>query len=133
MPILENKISLLVPSTSEFSRDVSDIEFFRRSEYVAGKFVKLFGGVTVLDSTGKAPDAYGNLIDEKIRIVYSWMSEKSMIDNYQSIITMAKRLGKKWYQSTMILESVSNGKEFAELINVHEEKEKVTLSVNGKS
>ncbi len=131
MAILDNKISLFVPSTGEFGRDITDLEFSRRINEVSEKFAKIFGGATTILGQGKGPDSTRKLVDEKIGIVYSVMNKKQFGDHYQSIVSMGKRLGEQWFQASVLIEAFQDGKYFSELVDVDAKKSSVLSVKNG--
>ena len=129
--IFSSKISFFVPSTGEFGRDITDLEFTRRSAEIADHFTSLFGGSTIVNATGNGKDTTGKIVNEKIKIVYSFMSVKSLLDHYDSIIRLAKRSADKWYQETVVLEGFTDGKYFAQLVTAKQKKSGVMTVTNG--
>lgn len=114
--ILENKIGFYVPSTGENGRDISDLELDQRTAFIAHRFAGLFGGSTTINGFGNWIDNSGNLVNEKIKIVSSYMTKNQLDDHYASVVSLAKRKIKQWYQTSIFLENVVDGRTFVEFI-----------------
>ncbi len=120
--ILENKIGFYIPSTGKNGQDISDLELDQRTAVIANRFAELFGGSTTTEAFGNWIDNGGNLVNEKVKIVSSYMTKNQLDDHYAGILALAKRKVKAWYQTSIFLENVTDGKVFSESVENTQEK-----------
>ena len=102
---LDSKIGLYVPSTGNDGKDVDDLTFAKRASKIGRKFALLFGGSTSIDAYGHWIDASGKLIDEKIKIIYSFAGQDTLDQHYNDLVQYAGKLARQWSQECISLET----------------------------
>ena len=100
MDFLNNKISIYVPSTIE--GNIPIIKQYRAS--VAKLLCRFFGGATDIVTEGYYLANNGELIKERINIVYSFCSDEQLKNNLPKVIKICEYLKKEMQQECISLE-----------------------------
>lgn len=102
---MKKSVVVYVPSTSQASVNISKVQLKRRVNQVKKFLSKLFGGFTSTDSAGGYTGNSGELIEEKIIRVKSFMEEDKWTEiNKGKLICQVKLWCKLWSQESMGVE-----------------------------
>jgi hypothetical protein len=100
--MLENKISIYIPTTEDISEENLKLgEYFKN--FTLKEFSKLHGGATAIESEGAYIDNKGNLIIEKVYIVFAFVKE---LDSYtiRSTEDIGRHIQEKMKQETILVQ-----------------------------
>ena len=77
--ILNNRLAIIVPSTTDFDQPADDLhyEWIGRAQQW---FVEQFGGFTSINGFGGYKDGNGNVVTEKVVVIYAGASDLSKVD-----------------------------------------------------
>lgn len=103
---LSEKIAVYVPST-QYDRPLPESEYQRYVTQAKTLFSQLFGGATAIEADGSWV-SNGQLITEKITIVYSYSDEFSE-DQLDAVKQFAKQLLRELEQDAISIEYSRNG------------------------
>lgn len=96
MITLRNKIAFYVPATYG--------NLLERSLDIAERFANLFGGSTITDATGLYTLETGEVVTEKVKIVYAYTNNDTLDANREAIIDLAIESRDAWQQESIALE-----------------------------
>ena len=101
---LKSRIAFYVPSTDE-NGNIPIAQHDERSEYISSWFARLFGGSTAVNNvTGCWIDNDNKLVQESIKIVYSFCSSEDLERHYDEIIKTAVNHCQYWNQESIAIE-----------------------------
>ena len=98
---LNAKICIYVPSTIEVNKPIDNKEF---CAYVQRKLSEMFGGATTSEAFGSYVCNNGEILNEKVSIVYSFCSTEQIIDKIEEVVNICNYLKKEMSQESILLE-----------------------------
>ena len=98
---LNTKVCIYVPSTIEVNKPIDNSEF---CSYVQRKLSEMFGGATTNEAYGSYVCNNGELLNEKVSIVYSFCSTDQIIENIEKVVEICEYLKKEMSQESILLE-----------------------------
>lgn len=101
MEFLDNKISIYVPSTYNVNNEINNRIYVI---YVMKELSNIFGGATEIQANGCYLSNNGELIEEKINIIYSYCSKEQLEENMNKIIAICELLKNDMQQECISLE-----------------------------
>lgn len=98
---LDSKIAIYVPSTNNVNKSVDNsaqvLEVIKRMS-------KMFGGATASDAVGGWVANDGEIVVEKVKIIYSFCSTDDLKANFDAILDICNWLKKEMTQEAITLE-----------------------------
>ena len=94
------QVAIVVPSTKEKSKPLTDTGFKKRVETTAKEFSERFGGDTSIKGKGDYT-SNGKLIREDVVVVESSMTKKDYLKNKKEIENFIKEKQKNWGQESI--------------------------------
>lgn len=98
---LNTKVAIYVPSTIDVNKPIDNSEF---CAYVQRKLSEMFGGATTNEAYGSYVCNNGELLNEKVSIVYSFCSSSQIMKNIESVVQICEYLKKEMSQESILLE-----------------------------
>lgn len=98
---LDCKVSIYVPSTIEVNKPVDNTE---KVINTIKQLSKMFGGATASNAFGGWLSASGNVVTEKVTIVYSFCSSLQLRENIEEIYSICQELKVSMKQEAITLE-----------------------------
>jgi len=102
---MDNKVSIYVPSTVNVNQRINNN---KQVMAIIKKLSLLFGGATSYKCTGGWVADNGDIVTEKVNIVYSFCDKKSLNNNLANVINICQQIKKDMKQEAVTLEI--NGK-----------------------
>lgn len=102
---MDNKVSIYVPSTVNINRSINND---KQVLSIIRQMSLLFGGATSYKCTGGWVANNGDIITERVNIVYSFCDKKSLNNNLANVINICQQIKKDMKQEAVTLEI--NGK-----------------------
>ena len=104
-PDMDNKVSIYVPSTVNVDQRINNN---KQVLSVIKELSLLFGGATSYKCMGGWVADNGEIVTERINIVYSFCDKKSLQDNLSKVVNICQQIKKEMRQEAVTLEI--NGK-----------------------
>jgi hypothetical protein len=98
------KISIIVPSTSDVSEEISNNEFKGRISEVESFLASLFGGYTETEADGGYIDEKANLVTERVSVIAAFATQEKFELNKSSLFAQVKTWCKEWKQEVIGVE-----------------------------
>jgi len=102
---MDNKVSVYVPSTVNVNQRINNK---KQVVSIIKQMSLLFGGATSYECVGGWVADNGDIVTEKVNIVYSFCDKKSLKDNLSKVINICQQIKKEMKQEAVTLEV--NGK-----------------------
>ena len=102
---MDNKVSIYVPSTVNINQRINNN---KQVMDTIKQMSLLFGGATSYKCTGGWVADNSEIVTERVNIVYSFCSKKSLQDNLPKVINICQQIKKDMQQEAVTLEI--NGK-----------------------
>ena len=102
---MENKVSIYVPSTVNVNQRINNK---KQVLSLIKQMSLLFGGATSYKCTGGWVADNGEIVTERVNIVYSFCDKKSLHNNLANVINICQQIKKDMQQEAVTLEI--NGK-----------------------
>lgn len=102
---MDNKVSIYVPSTVNINQRVDNS---KQVMHIIKQMSLLFGGATSYKCTGGWVADNGEIVTERVNIVYSFCNKKALQDNLSNVINICQQIKKDMKQEAVTLEI--NGK-----------------------
>lgn len=102
---MDNKVSIYVPSTVNINKRINND---KQVMAIIKKMSLLFGGATSYKCTGGWVAENGEIVTERVNIVYSFCDKKSLNNNLANVINICQQIKKDMKQEAVTLEI--NGK-----------------------
>ena len=102
---MDNKVSIYVPSTVNVNQRINNN---KQVLSIIKQMSLLFGGATSYKCTGGWVADNGDIVTERVNIVYSFCDKKSLQDNLSKVINICQQIKKDMQQEAVTLEI--NGK-----------------------
>ena len=102
---MDNKVSIYVPSTVNINQRINNK---KQVVSIIKQMSLLFGGATLYKCTGGWVTDTGDIVTERINIVYSFCDKKSLQNNLSNVINICQQIKKDMKQEAVTLEI--NGK-----------------------
>ena len=102
---MENKVSIYVPSTVNVNQRINNN---KQVMGIVKQMSLLFGGATSYKCVGGWISDSGDIVTEKVNIVYSFCDKKSLQNNLSKVINICQQIKKDMKQEAVTLEV--NGK-----------------------
>lgn len=98
---LNHKISIYVPGTKDVNKETDNGEHVKK---IIGVLSDMFGGATAGEHLGGWRSNSGEIVTEKITIVYAFCNEESLKSNIQNVLNVCQKLKKELSQEAISLE-----------------------------
>ena len=102
---MDNKVSIYVPSTVNINRSINNE---KQVLSTIKQMSLLFGGATSYKCVGGWIADNGEIVTERVNIVYSFCDKKSLQNNMSKVINICQQIKKDMQQEAVTLEI--NGK-----------------------
>ena len=98
---LDSKVTIYVPSTNNVNVPVDNAEQVKK---VIGELSEMFGGATASNALGGWVCGNGEVLLEKVTVVYSFCTSTQLDEKAEQIIGICERLKKEMSQEAVTLE-----------------------------
>lgn len=98
---LDCKVSIYVPSTTDVNRPIDNTEKVLET---IKELSTMFGGATASNAFGGWVSKTGEVVTEKVTIVYSFCSSEQLSTNIEQIYSICQRLKASMKQEAITLE-----------------------------
>lgn len=98
---LDCKVAVYVPSTIKVNEPVDNAQQVGK---IVRKLSEMFGGATATQAVGGWVTAAGEIVTEKITIVYSFCTSTQLHENIENVLDICETLKKEMTQEAITLE-----------------------------
>lgn len=102
---LSHKVAVYVPSTTNVDESIDDSQFKHRINATSRILSQLFGGATASEALGYFVASNGELVTERIAIVYAFASNDDLKgEGLKRLLNHCSEMALKYKQESILLE-----------------------------